>query len=357
MELKTTLKNLKQIEKNPCVSILLGTHRTHPDNAQDPINLKNLVTQTEERMLTQYEKREVWPIMERINAAIAEIDHNKNMEGLAVFANADMAEVVQLPVSMTDRVIIDSNFATRDLMRALQSSAHYYILTVSGNQSRLIEGYRNEVVLEVGSKHGFPIENRFYNTHADQRSQAGVEENLLREFLNRLDKLMQAIHAIQPLPVILSGDERAVKHFMEVADRKDMYIGHITGSPDECKAHELTEKAYTEIERMRKERELTALEDIRKSQSAGKLLDDVGDIYRAANEGRADTLYVETGYFQPALIEGNIVTLKDDHTGEGVLNDIIDEIAEATLAAGGHVVFLPGGSLAEYRKVCLVTRF
>lgn len=357
MELKTTLKNLKQIEKNPCVSILLGTHRTHPDNAQDPINLKNLVTQAEERMLNEYEKREVWPIMERINAAIAGIDHNKNMEGLAVFGNADMAEVVQLPVTMTDRVIIDTNFATRDLMRALQSSAHYYILTLSGNQSRLIEGYRNEVVLEVGSKHGFPIENRFYNTHADQRSQAGVEENLLREFLNRLDKLMQAIHAIQPLPVILSGDERAVKHFLEVADRKEMYIGHITGSPDESKAHELTQKAYTEIERMRKERELTALEDIRKSQSAAKLLDDVGDIYRAANEGRADTLYVETGYFQPALIEGNIVTLKDDHKGEGVLNDIIDEIAEATLAAGGHVVFLPAGSLAEYRKVCLATRF
>jgi hypothetical protein len=357
MELKKTLKALKQIQKEPCVSILLSTHRTHPDNAQDPINLKNLVTQAEERMLTEYEKRHVWPVMERINAAVASIDHNKNLEGLALFANPEMAEVVQLPVAVTDRVILDRNFATRDLMRALQSSAHYYVLTLSGNQSRLIEGYRNEVIEEVGSKHGFPIENRFYNTHADQRSNTNAEANLMREFCNRLDKLVQDIHAEEPLPVILSGDDRTVNYFLEVADRKEMYIGRITGSPDECKAHELTEKAYTEIERLRNERQLSALEDIRTSQGAGKLLDDVGDIYRAAQEGRADTLYVESGYYQPALIIDNIVTLKDDHSEPGVLDDIIDEIAEITMQFGGHVVFLPAGSLEKYRKVCLATRF
>ena len=357
MELKKTLKSLKPIQKEPCVSILLSTHRTHPDNAQDPINLKNLITQAEERMLTEYDKRHVWPVMERINAAAEGIDHNKNLDGLALFANPDMAEVVQLPVSITNRLILDRNFATRDLMRALQSSAHYYILTVSGNQSRLIEGYRNAVVDELGAKHGFPIENRFYNTHADQRAQAGVESNLLREFLNRLDKLVQEIHAEEPLPVILSGDDRTVNHFLEVADRKEMYIGRITGSPDACKAHELTQKAFAEIERMRNERQLSALEDIHRSQGAGKLLVDVGDIYRAAQEGRADTLYVETGYYQPALIIDNIVTLKDDHSAPGVLDDIIDEIAEVTMKFGGHVVFLPEGSLKEYRKVCLATRF
>ena len=295
--------------------------------------------------------------MERINAAVAAIDHNKSLEGPALFANPGMAEVVQLPIAVTDRVILDRNFATRDLMRALQSSARYYILTRSGNQSRLIEGYRTEVVEEFGSKHGFPIENRFSNTHADQRSQAGVDSNLLREFLNSLDKLVQSIHAEEPLPVILSGDDRTVNHFLEIADRKGMYIGRITGSPDECKAHELTGKAFAEIERLRGERQLSALEDIRKSQGAGKLLDDVGDIYRAAHEGRADTLYVESGYYQPALIIDNIVTLKDAHSEPGVLDDIIDEIAETTMKFGGHVVLLPEGSLEEYRKVCLATRF
>ena len=45
----------------------MPTHRSFPDNKQDPITLKNLVKQTEERLLAQMDKREVWPIMEVIN--------------------------------------------------------------------------------------------------------------------------------------------------------------------------------------------------------------------------------------------------------------------------------------------------
>lgn len=357
MDLKKTLQTLKRIEGDPCVSILLRTHRTHPENAQDPINLKNLVTEAEERLLKDHDKRHVWPILERIKAAVDSVDHSTNLEGLCVFANADMAEVVKLPVEVTDRVILDHNFATRDLMRALQSSAHYYILTVSGHKSRLIQAYGNDVVVEYGAQHIFPIENRMYSTHADQRAQAGVEENLMKEFCNRVDKAMQEVHAVHPLPIIVAGDERNTRFMLEVADNKAWYVGTIIGSPDDLKARELAEKAHAEVQRQRAERESRALEEVARAQSAGKLLDDVGDIHRALLEGRGDTLYVESGHFQPAMIEGDVVTLKNDPTAPGVMDDIIDEMAENTLKDGGHVVFLPAGSLEKYRKVCLVTRY
>jgi hypothetical protein len=357
MELKKILQTLKRIEGDPCVSIIVGTHRTHPDNAQDPINLKNLVDQAEQRLLADYDKRHVWPIMERIQAAVKEIDHATNLEGLALFANAEMAEVVKLPVPVTDRVILDHNFATRDLIRALQSSAHYYIVTVSGHKSRLIQAYRNEVVVEYGAGHTFPIENRLYSTHADQRAQAGTEENLMKEFCNRVDKAMQEVHAVHPLPIIVAGDERNVRFLLEVADHKAWYLGHITGSPDDLKARELAEKAFAEVERMMAERRANALTHVATAQSAGKLLDDVGDIHRAVLEGRGDTLYVEEGHFQPAQISGDVITLKQDPTEAGVMDDVIDEIAENTLKFGGHVVFLPEGSLAQYQRVCLATRY
>lgn len=128
MELKDTLRALQAIESDPCVSILLTTNRTHPANAQDPINLKNLVTQAEERLLKDYDKRHVVPVLEHINKAVAEMDHMTNLEGLALFANNDMAQVVKLNIPVTDRVIVDRNFATRDMLRDLQGGAHYYIL-------------------------------------------------------------------------------------------------------------------------------------------------------------------------------------------------------------------------------------
>lgn len=357
MELKKVLQELKNIEADPCVSILLTTHRTHPNNAQDPINLKNLVTQAEERLLNDHDKRHVWPIMEKINEAVAGIDHQSNLDGLAVFANADMARVVKLPVTVTDRVILDHNFATRDLIRALQASEHYYILTVSGHQSRLIEAYRDQVVVEYGAQHTFPIENRLYSTFADQRAQAGTEENLMKEFCNRVDKALQPVHAANPLPIIVAGDERNIQFLREVADHPGWYIGHITGSPDEVKAHDLAVKAFAEVERIIAARKAEAMDQIGKAQGAGKLMDDLGDIFRAVAEGRGDTLFVEDGHFQPARITGNTLELKNDPKEPGVMDDVIDEIAENALKFGGHVVFLSEGSLAKHGKVCLSVRY
>ncbi len=357
MELKNALRSLKRQEGDPCVSILLNTHRTFPENAQDPINLKNLVAATEKRLLKAYDKRAVWPLLERLHAAVAGIDHTTNLDGLALFAKADMAEVVKLNVPVTDRVVVDQDFATRDLLRAMQSSAHFYVLTISGHESRLIEVLRDKVVGEYGAKDGFPFRDQLYNTHAAERSQAGVEENLMKEFCNRLDKVMQAVHAENPLPVIVAADERNVRFLQGVADKPSMYIGSITGSPDDVKPHILAEQAFAEVEQVMAERRKGALDAISKAQGAGKLMDDAGEIFRAAQAGQGDTLYVEEGYFQPARVDGGTVTLKEDPTEAGVVDDIIDEIAEDVLRYGGHVVFLPEGALREYRKLCLTVRY
>ncbi len=357
MELKETLRALQAIESEPCVSILLTTHRTHPDNAQDPINLKNLVAQAEERLLKDYDKRHVTSVLEHINKAVADMDHMSNLEGLALFANNDMAQVVKLNIPVTDRVIVDHNFATRDLLRDLQGGAHYYILTVSGHKSRLIEAFRDQVVVEYGAQHVFPIENRQYSTHAAERTQSGVEENLMKEFCNRVDKAMKEVREVQALPIIVAGDERSIEFMLAVVDDPSAYIGSIIGSPDELKGHELAAKASVEVERLMAERRANALELISSAQSAGKLSEDIGDIHRAVQEGRGGTLYIEEGYFQPARIDGDTITLKDDPTEAGVIDDVIDELAENTLKFGGHVVFLPPGSLKDYRKVCLVLRY
>lgn len=357
MELKETLRALQAIESEPCVSILLTTHRTHPDNAQDPINLKNLVTQAEERLLKDYDKRHVVPVLEHINKAVAAVDHMSNLEGLALFANNDMAQVVKLNIPVTDRVIVDRNFATRDMLRDLQGGAHYYILTLSGHRSRLIEAFRDQVVVEYGSQHAFPIANRLYNTHAAERSQSGVEENLMKEFCNRVDKAMKEVRAVRSLPIILAGDERNIEFMLAVVDDRSAYIGSISGDPDELKGHELAAKAFVEVDRVMAERRAKALDLIATAQGAGKLSDDIGDIHRAVKEGRGETLYIEEGYFQPARIDGDTVTLSDDPTEAGVIDDVIDELAENTLRFGGQVVFLPTGSLEAYRRVCLVLRY
>ena len=64
---------------------------------------------------------------------------------------------------------------------------------------------------------------------------------------------------------------------------------------------------------------------------------DLQDIYQSAFQGAGETLYVQTGYIQPAKIDEKAQTLTptDDATGEGVTDDAVGEIIELVMHNGG----------------------
>jgi hypothetical protein len=66
MALKEQLQKLATENNNPCVTISLNTHRTHPDNIQDEILLKNLLKEAEERVINEFGKRPVAKLLEKI---------------------------------------------------------------------------------------------------------------------------------------------------------------------------------------------------------------------------------------------------------------------------------------------------
>ena len=143
------LNKVKNIHEEACISIVLNTHRTKPDNQKDEIKLKNLVQEAEKRLIEMYDKRKVWSIMENINKVVDTINHNFNLESLVIYANKDFAEFTRLPIKVEDRVVLDFTFATRDLIRAMHSESAYYVLVLSRQQARLIEAYGDNVVNEL----------------------------------------------------------------------------------------------------------------------------------------------------------------------------------------------------------------
>ncbi|MGL6269123.1 MAG: hypothetical protein ACRC2O_14420 [Chitinophagaceae bacterium] len=50
MMLKEQLQKLANEENSICVTVSLNTHRTHPENLQDEIVLKNLLKEAEQRV-------------------------------------------------------------------------------------------------------------------------------------------------------------------------------------------------------------------------------------------------------------------------------------------------------------------
>jgi hypothetical protein len=339
----------------PAISMLLPTHRTSPENKQDPIRLKNLLTETRSRLAEEFTKRDLSRLEQQINK-LDQIDHTYNKEGLAIFINEDLFEYERLLFAPEERVVIDETFATRDLIRAMHKAENYYVLVISRQKIRLFEGFL-ERVHEV-KDFGFPMENNtLYETNSEMRSVSNREDDLIKEFFNRGDKAFQVVYQTNAAPLFVMGVDRNISHYFEIADKKKIIAGGITTGGDDATVHEVAQLAWPLARKMFEDRASEAISTLEKAVSNNRFESDLQLIWNAISEGRGDTLFVEKGYFQAAILEDGNITLSDTPSAPNVIDDIIDEVVELCLQYGGSVVFCEDGSLEKFQRMALVTRY
>lgn len=351
-------KKLKNTTSDCCVTIILNTHRTLPDNEKDPIVLKNLIKEANTRLSAECNPQSSRRIQEKLHTLAATINHRDNLESLVLFVNEDIAEYTRLPIVVEDRVVIDKTFATRDLIRTLHKEREYYMLVLSRDKARLIEAFNDKVVKELEGN--FPIESPFlYTKQSGEAATANRQTNLIQEFFNRVDKQLIEVIKENPLPVLICTEESNYHEYLKIADRKEIFIGLLRGNRMEEKAHHIIDAAWPIVEQVTKERNSQRLRELYTAENTGKLLVDFTDIWRAVNHGRGETLFVRQGYFQPARVADDTVELvKDEQAGRtNVIDDIIDEMIEINLQYGGDSVFLSAGELKKYQGLVLTTRY
>ncbi|MBX3042842.1 MAG: hypothetical protein KIT33_11980 [Candidatus Kapabacteria bacterium] len=282
--MKNLLNQVINISKNPSVSIILNTHRTKPDNMKDQTLLKNLIKEAETRLLENYDKKLAQILIEKCNELSDSIDHNYNLESLVLFVSEDFADFTRLPVEVENRVIIDNNFATRDLVRALHYETSYFVLALSRDKARLILAHTDKVVEEITE--GFPFDNTLYTTDKIKLSSSKGQDNLIEEFFNRIDKNLNEINKENNYPVILATESRNYDNFIKVADKKEMIVGQINKNWDNDEAHNIVPEAWQQMKSYLSERNNERVSELKIAVSTGKFLSDITDIWNAVNQGR-----------------------------------------------------------------------
>ena len=354
-----TLKELKDIRSENCITIIATTHRSKPDYLNDSLNLKNLIKDAENRLMADTTKRNATSLVDRLNKLAAEIDHSQNLESLMLFVNEDVAEYTRLPIKVEDRVVIDETFATRDLIRAMHLETHYYILVLSQDKIRLIEAMNDKIVKEVGKP--FPYENtQFFTKNRAAGAIAAKQTSLIAEYFNQADKKVNELRKNNPLPVLICGLEENHNEYVKVADKKhSIFDVFLNKNKINDPAHSIVEESWeivkdyvTKINNERKE-------ELRRAVGENKFLSDTNEIWNAISEGKIQTIFIEQGLFQPAVMkDGEIVYVSDEERNDtGVIDDIYDEMIEANMDFGGDVVFLPKGELSKFNGFGAVTRY
>jgi hypothetical protein len=340
---------LQQITGHPCVTIALPTHRTVPENRQDPLRLKNLVKEATDRLLNEFTKRDMEALFKRLENLTKTIDFQKSLDGLALSVNQDFGRAFRLPFTIKERVVVDESFCTRDLVHALNHSTRYWVLVLSEKPTRLYEGF-NHILTEI-EEGGFPMVHEGPGGGAPLPDGFGVRKSAHRDerhrqFFRKVDVALKSFLANDTLPLFVVGVDQHHAFFNEVSAHTNSVAGKVTGSHDKTSPYELGEHVQPLVDKHCDEKRLEALEQLERAVSERKFVSTIAEVWRLAHEGRGDLLLVEEDFHYPGRLDEKGVHVRaDDPSAPGVMDDSVDEIIETVLNKQGRVVFVENGKV------------
>jgi hypothetical protein len=356
---RADVEKLQQTHASPAVSILTPTHRHDPGAREDLVRLRGLAHRARDRLLGMFPKREVAPIIDGLEDALARLDLNRPLDAIALFATRDATHVFKLPFPVHEQVVVDETFATRDLVRGLARTPRYRVLALAEKPARLFEATGDALVevrtggfpIQVEGGRGEALESGGYPVHTSH----GDEQH--RQFFRRVDRALEVASAEEPLPVFVVGVARDLGYFDEVTRHRDSIAARIHGGHERTPPTAIATVVAPAVRRYFDELRSAALTRLVEAIGMQRTALGIDAVWRAAHEGRGDTLLVEEDYFAgpSRLIGGRLQPAAADDPD--VLDDPVDEIVEAVLAHHGEVMFLERHALAEYGRIGLITRY
>ncbi|MEU1007458.1 MULTISPECIES: chemotaxis protein [unclassified Streptomyces] len=356
-----TLAELRRPRPYPAVSVLTPTHRREPENGQDPVRLRNVVTEARRRLeadpaVTRERRNEV---VAQLDRALAEVDLAHAEDGLVIFAAPGEHQVWSLARAVPERVVLSDTFLTRNLVAAQAAERPFWVLSVSADHVTLWSGGEDRVVQDRSG--GFPLERRQENFDPERQMRTGglpstFSDEGTRQFLREADTAMSTVLRDQPRPLYVTGEQAALSLLDEVGSvaKSAVHVPHgglaHAGPEAVWQALRPVLEAESRKDTTAVVRELTSARGHR-TYAAG-----LDELWQSAREGRVRLLAVEEDF--RATVRDLGEHLVPAEPGDlDARDDIVDEIVEQCLQTGAEVRFVPDGTLGDADGIAGVLRY
>ncbi len=376
------IQDLLEINEEPCLSLYMPTHRTHPDNLKDGILFKVLVKELEKSLLIKYSSSEVQNYLKPFEILANDNDFwNHTLDGLSVFSTRNYWEIIGLNMPVDQLAVVADSFHTKPLRQYIQSLDRYHVLALTLHDFKLYEGNRHslseihlpesipdtitkalgeeltEKHLTVASYGGTGGESSgMRHGHGGKKEEVDVDaERFFRVVANAVD---EAYSKPFGFPVILAALPEHHHLFYKVNKNKRVLPEGIPLDPSGVSKERLRTMAW-EIMEPEVELKLNSYVDkFRQAKANGMGIEELKEAAKAVVGGRIETLLVEANLLIPVritnLITGN--TQKKDLKNPRV-DDLLDDMSELALKMGGNVIVLPQEKMPTNTGLAAILRY
>lgn len=380
---KDDLRSLTGRKEGVCATLYLPTHPVGEDIQQDPIRLKNLIRRAEELIEAEgTRKSRAQEILAPARSLINDADFWQcQSDGLAVFAGEDFFRYFRLPVSFEELVVVTDRFHIKPLIPVLGESGRFYVLALSQNEIRLLQGSAHTVTevqledvptsLAEALKYDDPEKQLQFHTgtpgHGGRRPAifhgqgVGTDDARhkveIKRYLDQVDKGIHEILKEEHDPLVLAGVEYLLPIYRDANTYPHLVAKGITGNLERLSPKEIHARAWSVVEPVFLEARKKAGERYRELAGTGDTSNDIKEVVLAAFDGRIDTLFVTVGVqrwgcFDPEKRE---VELHDkQQPGD---EDILDFAAMHALINNGRVYAVEPSGMPDGEPVAAIFRY
>ena len=345
----------------PAVSLLLSTTPAPQMLPQDAARLTGLAREAQRRLEMEALPGVQGTVLTPLADLVDEASRGPTAEAVAVYASAGFTALIHLPLPVSDRVVVDPTFATRDLVRALHRTPRHVVLALSMREARLFDGLGTE--LHPAPVRAFPRTASGPGTAASSRpdplpgaaSSRTIHLEDRRSFYRGVDQALGAYLKVSPAPLVLVGTEHVLAEFRQVSRNLSRLAGCVHGSLVTAPTADLAPRIHRVLLDYLRSRQREALDLLERRASTGRVASGIRSAWLAARVERPEMLAVEEGYFYPARLDaaGDLLSPATDIEHPDVLDDAVDELIETVLRRGGWVALVEDGALAGHDRTAL----
>ncbi len=374
------LKTLIGDHSEWCISVFMPTHRSGRETEQDPIRYRNLLREVEGRLQTKgLRTPDIRKLLDPAQQLLQDpVLWRHQSDGLALFISPEETRYYQIPISLEELVVISKRFHLKPLLPLITSDTHFYILALSQNQVKLLEGTRDtvdEIHLENMPKsmaEAFQFEREGQHLQFHTRTSTGTgqrsavfhghdisdeEKNRILLWFHRVDDELKSLLAGERSPLVLAGVEYLFPLYKEANSYSNLLEEGIKGNPDELKPDELHAQAWPIVQQTLLVQREKAAGQYKQLSSSGQTTNDIKEAVLAACHGRVDTLFAAIGVQIWGAFYPDQNTVEVHPNAKPGDEDLLDLAAIQTILNGGLVYSVDQKQMPDTTAVAAVFRY
>lgn len=306
------LNEIAQASGNPCVSILMRTHRSGRETQQGPIRLKNLLKEAGEMLRANGHDDD---LLEPLQSLLNQNEFWQHQgEGLAIYVSPDGSRLFRLNRAVDEKVAVEESFFIQPLVCEQNTAGSYFVLSLSWDEATLYR--RDGESLAMVETPALPAkfdelvlprdpEESLQNTsHRSVGNTTGTSTAMFHgqgegedkveadrdQYLSLVGDEVSAAIYNTGLPLVVVATSEVTGHFE--ATTKVAIDAKVDGSPSEWSDAEIREHAHTVANSHLKPDHNEFGERFGTAMAQSQASHDLATVLEAAQQGKIDSLMV-----------------------------------------------------------------